>query len=155
MMLDPSLPRGARNYWKAHFLPRLTDAAIDGLIEGYAATPSAMAAIVIEHFHGAATRVPLNDTAFALREPGFNVLVLSQWKDTADDAKCIAWGKQTYAALQAHGGPSRYMNYLDADDTGDANLKAAYGPNLGRLREIKKKYDPANLFHLNVNIPPA
>jgi FAD/FMN-containing dehydrogenase len=47
------------------------------------------------------------------------------------------------------------MNYLDADDTGDAALKAAYGPNLPRLRELKKKYDPKNVFHLNVNIPPA
>jgi FAD/FMN-containing dehydrogenase len=155
MMLDPSLPRGARNYWKAHFLPELSDAAIDVLVEGFAAAPSPMAAIVIEHFHGAVTRVPVSDTAYALRTPGFNVLVLSQWKDHADDARSMAWGKSTYGAVRAFGGPNRYMNYLDADDTGDANLKAAYGPNLGRLRELKKKYDPKNVFHLNVNIPPA
>jgi hypothetical protein len=69
MMLDPSLPRGARNYWKAHFLPELSDGAIDALVDGFAATPSPMAAIVIEHFHGAATRVPVGDTAFTLRTP--------------------------------------------------------------------------------------
>ena len=155
MMLDQSLPRGARNYWKSHFLPELTDGAIDALVDGYAQTPSPMAAIVIEHFHGAPTRVPLSDTAFTLRTPGFNVLVLSQWKDHGDDARAIAWGKSTYAAVKAFGGPNRYMNYLDADDSGDVALKAAYGPNLPRLRELKKKYDPTNVFHLNVNIPPA
>ena len=114
-----------------------------------------MTQIVIEHFHGAATRIAPTATAFALRAPGFNILILGQWKDAAEDRANIAWVKETSAALQPFSGNHVYVNYLDADDTGDAALAQVYGPNVKRLRELKKKYDPANVFHLNVNILPA
>ena len=113
-----------------------------------------MGQIVIEHFHGAATRIAPSDTSYALRSSGFNVLVLSQWKDDADDATGTAWARDAYAALQPHVGPSRYLNYLDDDDVGERVLAAAYGPNVRRLQSIKAKYDPDNVFHLNVNVPP-
>jgi FAD/FMN-containing dehydrogenase len=154
-LLDESLPRGARNYWKSHFLTDLTDGAIDALVDAYARRPSAMTQIVIEHFHGAATRIAPTATAFALRAPGFNILVLGQWKEAADDRANIAWVKETSAALQGFASDHRYVNYLDNDDTGDAALAMVYGPNVKKLRELKKKYDPQNVFHLNVNIPPA
>jgi FAD/FMN-containing dehydrogenase len=90
-----------------------------------------------------------------LRAPGFNILVLGQWKEAADDRANIAWVKETSAALQGFASDHRYVNYLDNDDTGDAALAMVYGPNVKKLRELKKKYDPQNVFHLNVNIPPA
>jgi len=154
-MLDPSFPKGARNYWKSHFLDRLTDDAIDTLVAQFAECPSPMSQVLLEHFHGAATRVTPTDTAYALRQPGYNMLALSQWMNPADDDPGIAWAKETYAAMQPHVGRSRYLNYLNHDDTGESVLAAAYGPNLSRLRQIKATYDPANVFHLNVNIPPA
>ena len=116
--------------------------------------PSPMGQIVIEHFHGAATRVPPTETAYALRSSGFNVLVLSQWKDAAEDASGQAWARESYASFAPFVGSSRYLNYLDQDDVGDGALAAAYGPNLRRLQAIKHKYDPDNLFHQNVNILP-
>lgn len=154
-MLDASFPKGARNYWKSHFLDQLTDDAIDTLVGQFEACPSPMSQLLLEHFHGAATRVTPTDTAYALRQPGYNMLALSQWMDPADDERGITWAKHTYAAMQPHVGRSRYLNYLNHDDTGEATLAAAYGPNLSRLRQIKAKYDPGNAFHLNVNIPPA
>jgi FAD/FMN-containing dehydrogenase len=154
-LLDASLPRGARNYWKSHFLTELTDEAIGALIEAYARRPSPMSQIVIEHFHGALTRVAPTDTAFALRTAGFNVLVLTQWMHASDDHANIEWGKQTYKTLRPFGSAHRYGNYLDADDAGDETLSAVYGPNVRRLREIKAKYDPQNVFRLNINITPA
>ena len=69
------------------------------------------------------------------------------------DAAGIAWARTSYAAL-APAGSRHYVNYLDTDDTGMAALAAAYGPNVPRLQAIKAKYDPENVFHLNVNIPP-
>jgi FAD/FMN-containing dehydrogenase len=72
---------------------------------------------------------------------------------SGDDAVNTKWARDTYAALTPSSA-QRYMNYLDHDDVGDPALAAAYGPNLPRLRTIKAKYDPDNLFHLNVNIPP-
>lgn len=82
------------------------------------------------------------------------MVVLSQWMAPADDAACTAWARDSYAALKPFVGPSRYLNYLGEDEAGDPVLTAAYGANLRRLQSIKAKYDPDNVFHLNVNIPP-
>jgi FAD/FMN-containing dehydrogenase len=152
--LDASYPRGARNYWKSQFCEELSDAAIDTMIDRFMKVPSPMAAISIEHFHGAATRIKPAETAYALRERGFNALVLSQWNAPDGDAAGIRWARETFAALKPFLGSSVYVNYLDQDDTGAAALAAAYGPNVQRLQSIKAKYDPENLFHLNVNVPP-
>lgn len=56
--------------------------------------------------------------------------------------------------MRPHLGPGRYVNYLGDDETGDPG-RAAYGPNLERLRMLKAKYDPQNVFHLNQNLPPG
>jgi FAD/FMN-containing dehydrogenase len=155
MMLDDGFPQGARNYWKSGFCTGLSDEAIEQLVEGFARCPSPMDKIVIEHFHGAATRVAPTATAYALRDSGFNVLVLGQWQAAAGDAGGRGWSRETAAAIGRFAGPRRYLNYLDHDETGAEALTAAYGPNVARLRTIKAKYDPGNLFSLNVNIPPA
>lgn len=152
-MLDAGYPKGARNYWKSQVLPELTDAAIRTMVACYERCPSPMSEIYLEHMHGVATRVGVGETAFPLRAPGYNFLVLSQWTDPADDEQGIAWARETYAAMQPFVGVGRYVNYLDDDEPGDA-VAAAYGPNYRRLREIKAKYDPENFFHMNQNIRP-
>jgi FAD/FMN-containing dehydrogenase len=152
-MLDAGYPKGARNYWKSQVLPELTDEAIRTMIACYERCPSPMSEIYLEHMRGAATRVGVGETAFPLRAPGYNFLVLSQWTDPADDEPGIAWARETYAAMQPFVGVGRYVNYLDDDELGDA-VAAAYGPNYRRLREIKAKYDPENFFHMNQNIGP-
>jgi len=154
-LLDGAFPTGARNYWKSHFLNELSDDAIAAAIDVAAACPSPMGQIVFEHFHGAATRVPVSETAYALRSSGFNTVVISEWLDPAHDEACIAWGKKGYASLKPFGGAQRYVNYLTNDESIDEALVAVYGPNLAKLRQIKKKHDPDNVFHLNVNIKPA
>ena len=153
-MLDGDFPRGARNYWKSQFLPQLSDAAIDALIERALACPSPNSAIVLEHFHGAATRVAPTATAYALRSTGYNLVMAGQWKDANDDEKCITWTRDSHTALESHAGTIRYLNYINNDETGDATLASVYGPNLARLRQIKAQYDPDNIFHVNVNIKP-
>jgi FAD/FMN-containing dehydrogenase len=156
MMLDDAFPTGARNYWKSLFLRDLPDGAIDALIAGFETLPTPMCQVTIEHFHGAATRVPVANTAYALRDAGFNILFIGQWMDAADDTRCIDWVKKLYASLTPFMTERRYLNYMNEDDLRDTSaLAAAYGPNLARLRQIKKKYDPENVFHLNLNIPPA
>lgn len=154
-MLDANFPKGTLNYWKSHFMSGLTDAAIDVLIERYAACPTPLGQIMLEHFHGAATRVPAGDTAYALRDEGYNSALLGLWTDPAHTDRCTRWTKDTYAALEPFLGARRYVNYLDADDSTEAALTAVYGANLPRLRQIKKRYDPENVFRMNLNIPPA
>jgi hypothetical protein len=152
-LLDASLPKGALNYWKAHFLTDLSDDAIGALVEAAVSCPSPMSQIVVEHFHGAASRVPVSATACTLRVTGYNVVIISQWMDPRETDRHIAWGRETYKALTPYLGATRYVNYLDADEAGDP-AAIAYGPNYARLRELKLKYDPENVFHVNVNIKP-
>ena len=152
-LFDPGLPKGALNYWKAHFLTDLSDACIETLIERFAATPSPMSQIVIENFHGAASRVPVTDTACAMRITGFNVVIVSQWSDPRETEANIAWCRELYTALTPYLATFRYLNYLGDDETGDP-AAIAYGPNYDRLRDLKTKYDPENFFHTNVNIRP-
>lgn len=154
MMLDGGYPRGALNYWKSSFLRALDDAAIEALVDGFAACPSPMSAIVIEHFHGAVTRVNVSDTAVPHREPGYNVVITSVWTDPAATNENVSWTRAAYRALEPHLARRRYVNYLGDDESGDA-VQAAYGPNYSRLAELKRRYDPDNLFRLNQNIEPA
>ena len=155
MMLDESFPRGSRCYWKSNFLATLSDDAIDTLIDQFMRNPSPLSGIVVEYFHGAATRVPVDATAYALRHKGYNVLINSQWLDKNDDARGTTWCRTAYQSLQPFVSAHRYVNYYTDDDMTDAGLASAYGPNLSKLRHIKRKYDPDNVFHLNANITPA
>jgi hypothetical protein len=144
---------GRATYWKAHFLSDLSDESIRTIVGCFERCPSPMSQIVIEHFHGAATRVGITDTACTLRTAGFNVVLISQWSDPRDTDACTAWCRDTYKALQPFLGTTRYVNYLGDDEPGDP-AATVYGPNLARLRELKTKYDPDNFFHTNVNIRP-
>ena len=112
-----------------------------------------MGQLLLEHIHGAATRVGVGDTAFPHRTEGYNFLVLAQWMDPADTNACIAWARETYERMQPFFASGRYVNYLDDDETGDP-VAAAYGPNYRRLQQIKAKYDPKNFFRMNQNIRP-
>jgi len=153
-MLDGGFPKGALNYWKSSFLATLSDDAIDTMIDAFARCPTPMGALLLEHFHGAATRVKATDTAFPHRTDGYNFLVLGQWMDAAQNDACIGWVRKTYADMERFMAPGRYVNYLGDDEAGDP-AAAAYGPNYKRLQELKKKYDPGNFFHVNQNIRPA
>jgi FAD/FMN-containing dehydrogenase len=153
-LFDAGLPRGALNYWKSQFLAGLSDEAIRVLVERFKSCESPMSQIFVEHFHGAASRVPVPATAFAMRLSGFNVGIVSQWMDPRQNDACIAWCRGTFGELKPFFAAARYVNYLDHDEEGDP-ASAAYGPNYSRLRQLKAKYDPENLFHANVNIRPA
>jgi Berberine and berberine like len=153
-MLDDAFPRGALNYWKSSFLTSLSDDAIETMIECYARCPSPMSQLLIEHLHGAAVRVGAGDTAFPHRTAGYNFLVLGQWMGPAEGDRCIAWSRETFAAMQPFTASARYVNYLGDEEDGDP-VAAAYGANYARLQQLKGTYDPENFFHVNQNIRPA
>jgi hypothetical protein len=152
-MLDGGYPKGAFNYWKSTFLRQLSDDAINTMIECFARCPSPMGQLLLEHIHGAVARVGARDTAFPHRANGYNFLVLSQWKEPAMTNRCIAWARETYAAMEPFAATGRYVNYLGDDEPGGA-VPAAYGPNYRRLQELKTKYDSKNFFRMNQNIRP-
>jgi FAD/FMN-containing dehydrogenase len=143
---------GAFTYWKSAFFSELSDAAVAVLAGAFERAPSQLCALIIEEFHGAVTRVAPTATAYPHRQPGYNLLLISQWTDPADTEAGIAWARETFDALSPSMADRSYMNYLPADD--HDRVHEAYGPNYGRLVELKRRYDPGNLFRLNQNIEP-
>jgi FAD/FMN-containing dehydrogenase len=153
-ILDEAYPIGSLNYWLSSFTSGLSDELIEVVVSRFATAPSPMMAILFEHFHGAVTRVGVTETAVPHRDEGWNLLMPSVWTDPADTEANVAWTRETFAALRPHFGTTRrWLNYLGDDQAEDA-IRAAYGPNYDRLREVKRQYDPDNVFHLNHNIAP-
>jgi FAD/FMN-containing dehydrogenase len=152
-LLDENYPKGALNYWLSSFTTGLSDGLIDTMIGRFATVPSVMSAMLLEHFHGAVCRVDVTETAIPHREPGWNLLLPTEWADPADTDRCIAWTRETHAALGEHLASRRWLNYL-GDDQDQNAVRAAYGPNYDRLLELKRRYDPDNVFRHNHNIVP-
>ena len=152
-ILDAAFPTGSLNYWLSSFTQGLPDELIDIVVDRFSSVPSPMTAILFEHFHGAVTRVGVSEAAVPHREEGWNLLIPSVWTDPEETVANVTWTRETFAALRPHFGSGRWLNYLGDDQTDDA-IRAAYGPNYERLVEVKRRYDPDNVFHLNHNIAP-
>lgn len=150
---DDLFPPGLLGYWKSAFFSELFDAAVSALIDAYERAPTDLCALVIEGFQGAPTRVAPTATAYPHRQPGHNLLLISQWTDPADSDAGIAWARTTFETLRPHMAERAYTNYLPADD--HDRFRQAYGLNYDRLVELKRRYDPHNLFHLNQNVDPS
>jgi FAD/FMN-containing dehydrogenase len=146
-------PAGALSYWKSAFFSELSDPAVDVMTGAFEQAPSELCALVVEDFHGAVTRVDPTATAYPHREPGFNLFLISQWTDPARTDMGIAWARETFDALSPYMADRSYTNYLPADDYD--RVRQAYGPNYERLVELKRRYDPDNLYRLNHNIDPG
>jgi FAD/FMN-containing dehydrogenase len=151
-LFDEAYPKGALNHWKSAFVHEIPDELIDVLAEAFRGCPSPFSALLFEEFHGAVTRVPPDATAVPHREPGFNLLITSVWHDPEATEANVAWSRRAYEAVEPFLAAGRYVNYLDTDDV-DA-VGAAYRGNHSRLAELKHRYDPDNVFHLNQNIRP-
>jgi hypothetical protein len=155
-VMQGDTPFGIRHYWKSHFVNALSDELIEDIVEHYTGRAAGRdSSILIEPLHGQARRAPLEDTAWNRRDPGYNVSVLGHWRDPAIDDVEIGWVRAGAALVAAHsqdGG--EYLNYGAPDEPAD-RVRAAFGDaKYERLRAIKHRYDPDNLFRYNHNIPP-
>jgi FAD/FMN-containing dehydrogenase len=140
----------------AHFqtdvvVPELSPSVIQ-LIATAASDAPLNTRVFIVPFYGAVTRVGVSDTAFALRQPGYELDIMGRWNTPAEREAAVQWVKALHAKLQPFA-RGLYVNQLG--ETSDDLVRAGYGPNYVRLAEIKKKYDPGNLLRLNQNIKPA
>jgi FAD/FMN-containing dehydrogenase len=152
-ILDEAYPHGLRNYWLSAFTNGLPDGLIDTMVERFEGVTSPMSGIVLEQFHGAVTRVAPADTAVPHRAEGYNLLITGVWDDAAADEANVAWTRDSFAAMKEFCTGGRWLNYL-ADDQGDEAIRGAYGANYDRLAELKRRYDPKNVFRANHNITP-
>jgi hypothetical protein len=151
---EPMAKDGLHRYWRSAFTEHISDGLIDLLVEGAASFSSPLNRLIFFHMHGAATRVPPTATAFAARRAQWDFDAIGQWTDAAQSPQHIAWVRALWGRLEPHLQGSAYVNHLAADDRPE-KVRASFGENYARLRELKAAYDPTNLLRLNANIAPA
>jgi len=149
---DPLLGPGARNYWKSHDFGALSDQALDIAIDYARRLPSPQCEVFFAHLGGAMRRIAPAETAYRDRGVEFVMNVHGRWDDAADDDACIGWARSLFTDMTPHASGGAYVNFLTGDEGG--RVEDAYGGNLGRLRELKRRYDPSNLLRMNQNIRP-
>jgi hypothetical protein len=150
---DAGYPLGRLHYWKSGYLRHLTDAAVDTLLGLVQGMPSGVSGIGLQGLRGAASRVPVDATAFPHRAEQYDFLILAQWSDAGESERNITWARESFAAMRPHLEDGVYVNNLGAE--GPDRVRAAYGPNHERLAALKNVYDPANVFRLNQNVAPG
>ena len=153
-ILDAGYPTGSLNYWLSSFTRGLPDELIDIAVERFATRPvaddgDALRALPRRRDPGRRDRDRRAAPRGRLEPPDPVRVDRTRPTPTAN----IAWTRETFAALHPHFGAGRWLNYL-GDDQADDAIRAAYGPNYDRLVEVKRRYDPDNVFHLNHNIVP-
>jgi len=147
---DPLLTPGARNYWKSHNFIELSDGALDSIIEFVGKIPSPQCEIFLGLIAGAANRVSPTAMAYGHRDARFVLNVHGRWDDAAQDEIGIAWAREFFKASAPYASAGVYVNFMTEEESD--RVAAAYGVNYARLKQVKRKYDPENIFHNNQNI---
>jgi FAD/FMN-containing dehydrogenase len=154
---DPLFPRDTlRAYWKSQYLDELSDEAIDTIAAKAQDRPAPLTLVNTFHMGGAIAAVGEEDTAFATRTSPYMVSIDGMWDDASDDEANVAWVRSAWSDVGEYGTGEVYLNFTGlADEDPTAGVDSALGRNLGRLAEIKAKYDPDNFFRVNNNVVPA
>ena len=150
---DAAVPHGLRYYWKSHYMPSLSDAAIETLVPHAWGMTSPDSYSLLFQLGGAITKVKEDDSAFSGRAARHAITLDGVWSNPEgpDDS---AWVRDFFASLQPFSTGGVYVNFLGNE--GQNRVKAAYGAaKYERLVALKNKYDPTNFFRLNQNIEPT
>jgi UDP-N-acetylenolpyruvoylglucosamine reductase len=149
---DALYPWGLQHYWKTSFVTELTDEAIAAHLEHGPKVPVVNSTVHIYPINGACHRVGSDATAFAYRDATFATVIAGMWPDPAQNEANTKWVRDYYDATAPHSEAGGYVNFMSGDD--QDRIEANYRGNFQRLVEVKRKYDPGNLFHVNQNISP-
>jgi len=153
-LLDPLNPDGNLHYWTGEFLPEFGEKEIDVVTQIGATLPTRFSIVQVIPFNGAPTRVSPDATAFAHRDESWLIHVLCQWEDEEDTERCTAWAKDAGAKLRSVGSGDTYLNLITDDEQTERVNAFWKDARMARLREVKAKYDPENIFRFNHNIKP-
>jgi FAD/FMN-containing dehydrogenase len=144
---------GLQWYWKADFVDSLPDEAIAAHVEHGRQMPSMHSTMHLYPIDGAVHDVGQDETAFAYRDSRWAEVIVGVDPDPANAANITAWAKDYFDALHPHSAGGAYVNFMMHDE-GPERVKATYRDNYARLVEVKRRYDPDNLFRVNQNIAP-
>lgn len=154
-MFDASAPRGLNTYWKTAYLEDLGEPGIDELVARAAELAELFhfSAVHLHHLEGALSEQPPGGSAVVHRDQRFVLNLIGTWEDGEDADAHTRWVRESWEAMQTHTTGDPYLNFLG--DEGTDRVRAAYGVEAyDRLVDLKKRYDPDNVFHLNQNIIP-
>lgn len=155
-MFDPFFPAGELNYYfKSRYLNRLSEEAIDALLPHAINPPEPMTLIAIWHYGGAMRRVAAQDTAFGDRTAPFLLSVDAIWNKGGDNQRVISYAQQFLDAMKRFSPGGLYVNFAGLGEEGEQLTRDVYQENYSRLVEIKDRFDPTNLFRVNMNIKPS
>ena len=144
---------GLQWYWKGDFVGELTDEAVAEHVR-FGSVPTTHATMHLYPINGAVHRRAPDATAWNRRDANWSMVIAGVAADPADRDRITDWARGFWEALHPHSlGAGGYVNFMMEE--GEDRVKATYGDNYARLREIKAKYDPGNFFHVNQNIEPA
>lgn len=152
-LFDGLYPPGLQWYWKADFVDHLSEAAIAGHMKYGPNLPSMFSTMHLYPINGAVHRKNKEDTAFYYRGTKFAEVIVGVDPDPANRDRIAGWARGYWDALHPYAAPGAYVNFMMEEAAG--RVEAAYGENYARLRQVKARYDPANLFRVNQNIEPA
>jgi FAD/FMN-containing dehydrogenase len=150
---DALYPKGQQWYWRADFVDDLTDEAIAIHMEHAAELPTPQSTMHLYPIDGAAQRVAADDTAFGYRGARYGQVIVGVDPDPANNERMTKWAREYHDALHPHSAGGGYVNMMMHDE-GPDRVRASFGDNYDRLVEVKRRYDPANLFRVNQNIAP-
>jgi FAD/FMN-containing dehydrogenase len=150
---DGLVPPGLQHYWKAVFVRKLTDAAIEAHMKFGPKVPVVNSTMHIYPINGAVHDVGAGATAFGHRDAKFATVIAGMWPDPGQNEANIRWVREYYKAIAPHSEKGGYINFAAGDDADRA--RDNFGANYDRLRKVKAKYDPTNFFKVNQNIVPA
>ena len=148
--LDAIAPKGRYYYVQTQSLPGFQTETIEALIEQGLPLSSPFSMISINHFHGAASRVATSETAFALRQDHLMAQLIAAWEPQSPDEeqRHIEWAQNVSQALAPHAFKGGYINLLDEQE--QERVPLAFGSNYERLLDLKRKYDPDDVFHSTI-----
>ncbi len=150
---DTDDPRARATYLKSGFVPNVPPDLVSAVVEGFEGHPGRTTQVFYQQSGAAIGRVANDTTAFAHRDATGNLLALIDWTHGDDPTEHIAWLRKYWAGLEPFT-QGFYTNDMGIDATA-ATVNANYRGNYNRLVQIKKKYDPGNLFRLNANVQPT
>ena len=151
-MFDPLLPKGTYAYLKSDYFDNIPSAMVDDMIAWAERKPGALTLTHLNHFGGAMSRIPNDATPFAHRDAMFAFSADALWDKPEETEANVQWAKGYWQALLSYSPLGAYINFMT--DEGNDRVLESYRDNYHRLVQIKRKYDPTNLFRLNQNIKP-
>ncbi|MFZ0091918.1 MAG: FAD-binding oxidoreductase [Solirubrobacteraceae bacterium] len=155
-IMDPGAPPGHRDYFKGGFMRTLSDDAAGDIVGLARDMRAPLTQIICAPLgaHTAYAAMDEADSAIGHREEEWSFQVLSLWADPAQDAEQKAWTKAAAERMSSYSDMVSYPNFLTADEAAD--VEAAYSPAvMARLRAVKDRLDPDNVFRINNNITPT